>query len=608
MLEDLHISEHAYNNILFLVSEYRNAPMLRLPVNSYRCCYANCSETMGLKTVQKKNRIEILRKYKLFISKRACICIEHMNIDWSTCRRDAIDNFSEAQLKEVMDILSCQIKESINPSSTDFDLAEFDIGISHSNFEELFDYLHHLRRELKSQKKCKLALAMYLMRLRTGDSLKRLRKTFNVSYETEKKYLNVARRSILLDFIPSYLGFANLTREILLENSSKMARELHNKEGNHVILVADASYIFYQKSGNHEIQRLTYSDQKKRNFVKPMVITTTNGLYVDIFGPYKANQNDAVIIQDVFERYGPFELIQSGDVFLLDRGFRDSSNFLKSKGFNIKMPEFITKKDKTSQLTTEKANHSRMVTSCRFSIETRNGNIKQIWQIFNKTWISYEMHNLMDDYKIGAALINKFFKRIESNIEDAEEISTRMKQQLLLPNEFARIVNGSTFQSKVKIFTEENADIVLFPLLQSNEIKQLTLGNYQIKQGLSYIVEHVKKNNGKFLIYKCPKDIILKYFKDLVSSQKNRIHLQVYLTYMYSRFSQNSKHVVYVIVDSSLNGRNGIIGHVCDCRHGLRVVGCCSHIAALVSYLGYYRHNKSKIKPVASFMNNFFLN
>lgn len=186
------------------------------------------------------------------------------------------------------------------------------------------------------------------------------------------------------------------------------------------------------------------------------------------------------------------------------------------------------------------------------------------------------MPNLMEDNKIGAALINAFYRKIESNEGNAMEFAERMKQQASSPNQFGNIVNRGVFQSDVKKFIEENADTVNFPRFQRNELNELTLGSYQIKLAISYIVEHLKKN-GKFLMYTCPHEVVLKHFKDQTNGRKDVKQLRVYLTFMYSRFSNNSKHAVYVMVDSSLTGINGIIGHTCDCKHGLRVVGCCSY-------------------------------
>lgn len=529
--------------------------------------------------------------------------------DWNECRQFGIENFSEIQFREMVEILTGnKTKQRNEITNMDlFNISQYDIGIGASDFTDLLSHLHNLRQVLKSEQKCKIALAMYLMRLRTGDFLYRLQKTFNLSYETQKKYLNAVRVSISLDFVPLHLGFEKLTRQDLLRNSSKMAKELYDQD-NHVILVADGTYVFYEKSGNYEVQRVTYNDQKKRNFVKPMLITTPNGFIVDIFGPYKATTNDASIIKHVYENFGPFNQLQPGDIFLLDRGFRDCKEYLESNGFVVKMPHFIEKSDKSSQLTTLKGNASRMVTACRFVIESRNGHMKTIWKMFNKRLSSYEMRYFMDDFKIGAALINAYFCKIESNEGKAEKFAQQMKQQMVLENDFGKIINRYSFQSNsVKQFIEKDADKITFPRLQTDDLHELTLGSYQVKQCSSYVIDHLKRN-GKFLVYECPRDIFEKNFRSFVKCQENMKHFQVYLTYMFSRFSKSLKHAVYVLVDTSSNGREGIIGYSCDCKHGLRVVGCCSHVCASIAYLGYYRHAKDKIKPVAAFMDQFFLN
>ena len=91
------------------------------------------------------------------------------------------------------------------------------------------------------------------------------------------------------------------------------------------------------KSFDNELQRLTYSDQKKRHFVRPFTVCTTDGRIVAIFGPYFAVNNDASILLDVLERKGVKEneafrdLLKPGDVFILDRGFRDCVKTLIEK-------------------------------------------------------------------------------------------------------------------------------------------------------------------------------------------------------------------------------------------------------------------------------------
>lgn len=75
-----------------------------------------------------------------------------------------------------------------------------------------------------------------------------------------------------------------------------MARDLYC-DGNHdtLISVADGTYIYCNKSGNFDFQRKTYSKQKLRNFIKSMVVVTTDG-YVDVLGPFEATENDAKIM------------------------------------------------------------------------------------------------------------------------------------------------------------------------------------------------------------------------------------------------------------------------------------------------------------------------
>lgn len=140
-----------------------------------------------------------------------------------------------------------------------------------------------------------------------------------------------------------------------------------------------------------------------------MVFVTTNGRFVEVFGPYKATDIDAKIMKDIFDTYGALleNKLQRGDIFLLDRGFRDVKEDLTNKGFNVQMPEFIKKK--LGQLTTAQANSSRKVTACRYVVETPNGHMQTIWRLFDRTWITYDLPNAMTDYRIGASLINKFY-------------------------------------------------------------------------------------------------------------------------------------------------------------------------------------------------------
>ena len=97
------------------------------------------------------------------------------------------------------------------------------------------------------------------------------------------------------------------------------------------------TYCYIQKSFNNEFQRKSYNSQKKRHFVKPFVVCTTNGYIVDIYGLYEATLNDAAILLNILEKDLSLQtLIEKDDVFILDRGFRDAVDYLELK-YNLKV-------------------------------------------------------------------------------------------------------------------------------------------------------------------------------------------------------------------------------------------------------------------------------
>lgn len=372
------------------------------------------------------------------------------------------------------------------------------------------------------------------------------------------------------------------------------------------ITIWDGTYIFCDKSFNQRLQRLTYSGQKMRNLVKPMVCVTTNGYFVDAFGPYVEKMNDASIMKHILENHRAHitAKLLPGDVFLLDRGFRDCENEIKSMGIEVKMPQFIQKTDKNAQLTTEKANQSRLVTANRFMIESRNGNMKTIWKVFDNRWTAYDQSHLMDDFRIGAMLINLFYNTITPNKDDAEEIATQMLERADTPNHLEKLVFSNQFQRHIKDFQPGNENDVAFPRMQKHELKQISLGNYQITQMSRYAIEHLSSSENQFTFNICP-DSALKSLENLIATTQIQEPILV-LAVLLSRFSRN-KHQTFVLADKTQDGAESIKAHCCDCRHGIRTVGCCSHIMCLIGYLSYLRHNPRLLKEASKFLNDKFI-
>ena len=134
-----------------------------------------------------------------------------------------------------------------------------------------------------------------------------------------------------------------------------MAKKLFNTN-NKLFLICDGTYARHQKSTNNEYQMKSYSGQKKVPLCKPFTICTTDGFIVDMLGPYLANQNDAEILKSVVEDpHGLRRFLKEGDVFVLDRGFRDVKETLEEQNFRVLKAQRQRKRVKLAKLAAKRA-------------------------------------------------------------------------------------------------------------------------------------------------------------------------------------------------------------------------------------------------------------
>lgn len=167
-------------------------------------------------------------------------------------------------------------------------------------------------------------------------------------------------------FVPQHLGFAHVSRdEIIQQHTRPLAQEMFSDiDSTSAILVLDGTYIYIQKSGNYTFSRRSYSLHKHRPLLKPMMIVSTTGYIFTVLGPYLADakNNDSSILNHSIQSNTEDikRWIQEEDVFVVDRGFRDSESLLQDFEINVQMPAFLQKGQK--HLNTEEANCSRLVT------------------------------------------------------------------------------------------------------------------------------------------------------------------------------------------------------------------------------------------------------
>ncbi len=90
-----------------------------------------------------------------------------------------------------------------------------------------------------------------------------------------------ARDALMCTVVPENLGFEAVTREdIRTKHTTELANGIFldgDTTSDNIILVADGTYIYIEKSKDYAFARSSYSVHKGRPLVKPMMLVTTTG-------------------------------------------------------------------------------------------------------------------------------------------------------------------------------------------------------------------------------------------------------------------------------------------------------------------------------------------
>jgi hypothetical protein len=187
------------------------------------------------------------------------------------------------------------------------------------------------------------------------------------------------------------------------------------------------------------------------------------------------------------------------------------------------------------------------------------------------------LSHTLDDFRISAALINRFHKRLFSDKDNLPLTVDQMKSKLKTSNKLESILETHGLDRKRKTFrTVEFASVKNFPKLDFNTIKNnITLGSYQLKQSLSYMndLESIE-------IFEDKKNVL----------DPNAILIR---TRVQSRHTTTKTYNTYIIYKNNNNSLEGIDSWFCTCKSGKRTVGCCSHIASTIYKLSLGKHQNS---------------
>uniref|UniRef100_A0A8D8TA77 DDE Tnp4 domain-containing protein n=1 Tax=Cacopsylla melanoneura TaxID=428564 RepID=A0A8D8TA77_9HEMI len=242
-----------------------------------------------------------------------------------------------------------QLKE--NPYLDENDLTDEDFNVfcpvSKEQFLDMFTYCDPVGRDRREISK--KDLLAFLCKTRQGISDEFLKVIFK--YPTRQCASNkiaLVRKSLQARFVPENIGLQALTRdEYMQRHVTDFANHLLNPQPEipRVIVLNDCTYLYIEKSSCFKVLRQSYSVHKGRHLIKPSMLVAPDGYILDIQGPYFSNtaNNDAQILINEFQR--DVETMRAwfhdGDIFVVDRGYRDAIPMLERLGIQSKMPEIM---------------------------------------------------------------------------------------------------------------------------------------------------------------------------------------------------------------------------------------------------------------------------
>ena len=223
-----------------------------------------CS-SVNLAKLSPKQRANIFIKTGIIVTEGARACASHVNGDGlkddcygkvtSVSDSVKVENYDIAQLLN-------ELRETANRKSNALNLDNADemtdedyirlTGITKNQFNDVHESLSSLRST--STRSSRTALAMLLVKLRTGLSLAVLSTLFGMKKTTCSKAIYSARVSLMSNFVPKYLGLPHIERNKVIEDhTTEFARVLFADSQKHVaIVVADGTYVYIEKQHSTE--------------------------------------------------------------------------------------------------------------------------------------------------------------------------------------------------------------------------------------------------------------------------------------------------------------------------------------------------------------------
>lgn len=209
-------------------------------------------------------------------------------------------------------------------------------------------------------------------------------------------------------------------------------------------------------------------------------------------------------------------------------------------------------------------------------IEARNGYIKSMFKFFKNIILVVHAIHLRDFYLIAGAVINRYRQAImEAVMEGATaELARRMLERARQENRLKIRVEMEHLARKNAMLNRLNANQVPdFPRLEFNYLKDLVMSIYQLSLAASYIQAKVARDGTEIL-----------------ELDEHRYEPGFIRVRLYSRFRNNTRYQLWITYSVDVEDDEPITGYYCQCFSGSRIVGSCAHVASVIWFLGYARH------------------
>ena len=535
-------------------------------------------------------RFEMLIRLRIFSDPECRICFSHLSgnhladsvqlsCNTENAESSSLDCDQATQLIEQLLALYSEMKRPFSldfndPHFTDHDCLVW-TGWTRAQFQAMLDCLHSTNNSTNRDQST--ALLIFWVKMKTGLSFQQIASLLNQNHENGRRMVSRAFRSILSDldshFVPSHIGCTHISRDNAF--SQHMTAYSSVLFGGKMCIVWDGTYYYIEKSSSYYFGRHTYSGQKHRPLLKFMSIVFPDGYVLDSIGPYYADgkNNDAGITEHILGLNGDLtEWLQEGDVCVVDRGFRDVIDVYEELGLEARMPSFL--KQGIAQHSAEEANQSRIVTKVRWTVEAYHGRLKK-WQFFDKV-IHHDFLDVIGPLnRIVTAAMNAFRPPLISTDESDAELARDMlrKAEEKRNHLFCRVERGHlSSRGKWTVLDSEEA-VPEFPKLTQADLRALTFGTYQLKQAKSYTKEHMSEEG----------DYDIEVHNQAPGMLRGRIQ---------SRHINAKRYFCWIEYDLSVEPADSIVAWFCQCKTGLRMVGCCAHVTSILWFLGYARHQE----------------